>query len=84
MQEKAEKALYEAVLVKKKDITLLLAEQDYTAVLTHLADLQVSLDTFFAEVMVMVDDAKLKNNRLALLAILQGLLTSVADIAQLS
>lgn len=84
LKENAEKVLYETVLAKKTDISPLLAKQDYTAVLTSLAGLQTPLDIFFAEVMVMVDDMEMKNNRLALLEMLHDLFTSVADIAQLA
>ena len=84
LEEKAEKTLYEAVGSKQKTIAPLLAAKDYTATLSSLADLQVPLDTFFADVMVMVDDVEVKNNRLALLKTVHDLFATVADIAQLS
>jgi glycyl-tRNA synthetase beta chain len=41
------------------------------------------VDAFFDGVMVMADDAALRNNRLALLAQLRALFLQVADISQL-
>jgi len=55
----------------------------YHEALKELATLKSSVDYFFNTVMVMVDNQKLRNNRLALLKKLQELLCSVADIAYL-
>ena len=84
LQEDAEKELYKLVLAKQKMIAPLLLAKDYTAILTNLVDLQMPLDTFFTEVMVMADDLEVKNNRLALLKMLHNLFFTVADIGQLS
>ncbi|CFO38859.1 glycyl-tRNA synthetase subunit beta [Bordetella pertussis] len=42
------------------------------------------MDAFFADVMVMADDAALRANRLALLGQLHGLMNQVADISRLA
>ena len=46
--------------------------------------LREAVDTFFDGVMVMADDAALRDNRLALLAELHGLMNRVADISKLA
>jgi len=56
---------------------------DYTPALTQLAGLRNSVDTFFDQVMVMVDDDALRANRLALLRNLAGLFLRVADLSRL-
>ena len=55
----------------------------YVARLTALAGLRDHVDAFFDEVMVMCDDAALKNNRLALLSELRQSFLAVADISRL-
>ena len=57
---------------------------DYPAMLLVLAQLQVPVDTFFAEVMVMSDDPILRDNRLALLHQAAQLFLQVADLSVLS
>ena len=57
---------------------------DYASALTSLATLQKSVDQFFDDVMVMVDDDAVKMNRLILLTQLRTLFLKVADISLLS
>lgn len=59
------------------------ARQDYTGVLRELAGLRSDVDAFFDAVMVMADDEGLRRNRLVLLASLEALFLSVADISLL-
>jgi glycyl-tRNA synthetase beta chain len=56
---------------------------DYSAALSRLAQLRPEVDAFFDRVMVMVDDAPMRANRLALLASLESLFLGVADISRL-
>jgi len=46
-----------------------------------LADLQAAIDCFFDEVMVMVEDLPVRNNRIALLQQLRQLFLEIADIS---
>lgn len=57
--------------------------EDYFASLTQLATLQKPVANFFDNVMVMDEDEKLRNNRLALLAALRQLFLQIADISLL-
>lgn len=57
---------------------------DYQQALVLLAPLKPQVDAFFESVMVMDEDLALRNNRLALLSHLHGLMNRVADISQLA
>ena len=56
---------------------------DYASKLKNLAGLREPVDAFFEGVMVNAEDAKVRNNRLALLRQLDVLCREVADISQL-
>jgi glycyl-tRNA synthetase beta chain len=83
LQDAAEKLLLEEVLAARKDLAASLAARDYTAAMQRLAALRVPVDRFFDEVMVMAEDAALRQNRLGLLAMIEGLFLDVADISRL-
>ncbi|MGL6159787.1 glycine--tRNA ligase subunit beta [Microbulbifer sp.] len=83
LQEDAEKALYAAIQDARTQVEPLYAEALYTEGLAGLAGLRETVDSFFDHVMVMTDDEKLRDNRLALLAQLRALFLEVADISLL-
>lgn len=80
----AEKILSKALTTKSKEVERLYEKSDYTNALSVLSDLKKPIDDFFDTVMIMVDDEKKKQNRLALLSSIHQLLSKVADIAALS
>jgi glycyl-tRNA synthetase beta chain len=82
--EPAETVLFESVVKARQAVAPLLESRDYTNVLTTLADLRDPVDGFFDDVMVMTDDAALRNNRLALLGELHAMFLNVADVSRLS
>ena len=82
--EPAEKTLAESITRMSLLSEPLLASRDYTNVLKNLATLRDPIDGFFNDVMVMVDDPALRNNRLSLLSKLRTLFVNVADIAQMA
>lgn len=82
--EPAETVLFESVVKAREAVAPLLESRDYTNVLTTLADLRDPVDGFFDDVMVMTDDAALRNNRLALLGELRAMFLNVADVSRLS
>jgi len=82
--EPAEKALAEAFARTSPQAQQLLAAGDYAGSLKALAPLKLPVDQFFDDVMVNVDDAKLRANRLALLAQLRAQMNRVADLALLA
>lgn len=81
LQLEAEQALAAAVQYQDNKVMPLFAAGEYEAALLSLAELREPVDKFFDEVMVMADDAALKNNRLALLNRLRGLFLRVADLS---
>ena len=81
--EPAEKALFDQVKTMEASVAKLYSAGDYGNILSQLANLRAPVDDFFEQVMVMVDNAALKANRLCLLARLQILLQGVADISLL-
>jgi glycyl-tRNA synthetase beta chain len=60
------------------------AAQDYAGMLQTLAMLKGPVDAFFDGVMVMTDDARLRDNRIALLAQLRDTMNRIADISKLA
>jgi glycyl-tRNA synthetase beta chain len=80
----AESALAEAVEAAIGDTDDALRRHDYVSVLTRLARLRPQVDAFFDTVMVNVDDAAVRANRLALLKRLADRFGAVAAIEQLS
>jgi glycyl-tRNA synthetase beta chain len=82
--EDAERALADAVASAIADTDPLLEQRNYTGTLARLAQLRPVVDTFFDKVMVNVDDAAVRRNRLALLQRLSDRLGSVAAIEYLS
>ena len=84
LQEDAEKALFAATEGLQAAIANAMNEQNFKAALSQLATLRAPVDAFFDGVMVMADDAALKQNRLNLLHQLNLQLNAVADIALLN
>ncbi|MCC4833998.1 glycine--tRNA ligase subunit beta [Shewanella sp. 10N.7] len=81
--ESAEKALADKLVALQPQLAPLFAAANYQEALALLANLRESVDTFFEDVMVMADDAALKNNRLALLNSLREQFLHAADISLL-
>jgi glycyl-tRNA synthetase beta chain len=84
LREPAERALFEALQKSARDAHALLDRGDYTGYLRTFAVLKTPVDAFFDGVMVMVEDAELRRNRLALLAELREAMNRVADISRLA
>ncbi len=84
LNEAAEVALYWTLGEVKQRADIAFDAGDYTASLKALAALKVPVDAFFNDVMVNVEDIKLRNNRLALLANLHEAMNRVADLSKLS
>lgn len=83
LAEEAEQKLYQALTELTEAVDPLLASSDYEPALQQLASLRAPVDAFFDDVMVMVEDTKLRDNRIALLNQLHGMFLQVADISRL-
>jgi glycyl-tRNA synthetase beta chain len=84
LKETAEDGLYSAMARLKPQVDDAFARGDFTGTLKALAHLRQNVDAFFNDVMVMADDEQLRNNRIALLSNLHGMLNQVADISKLA
>ncbi len=83
LQQAEEQALFAASQALQPKIDAALAAQDFQTALTELAAIKPQVDAFFDCVMVMADDAAVKQNRLNLLNQLAAQMNAVADIALL-
>jgi len=83
LQEDAEKELNSVLTKLGSKVQGLIDQAKYQDALTELSTLRASVDQFFDDVMVMADDEKLKNNRIALLNKLHHLFMQIADISKL-
>lgn len=84
LQEPAEQQLAQQVAAMRAQLAPFFENRQYKEALAALAGLRAAVDLFFDKVMVMVDDPKVRANRLALLAGLRDLFWEVADISQLA
>ena len=82
--EPAERDLFAALHSATPIASSRFAEKDFAGYLKSFAMLKAPVDAFFDSVMVMADDADLRNNRLALLQDLRGAMNKVADISKLA
>jgi len=80
----AEQFLFEALASIEPRVDAAVQRGDYVGALEDLAGLRAPVDAFFTDVMVMVDDAALRSNRLALLERLAARFDAVADISRLA
>ncbi|GIK25204.1 MAG: glycine--tRNA ligase subunit beta [Rhodocyclaceae bacterium] len=84
LKEPAEVALNAALAGVKPKADAAFERGDYAASLQSLAALKGPVDEFFDHVMVNVEDAALRANRLGLLATLHAAMNRVADLSRLS
>ncbi|MGX9774702.1 glycine--tRNA ligase subunit beta [Janthinobacterium aestuarii] len=84
LQDEAEKKLAASVSRVQPEVDAAFAKGDFTSTLQTLAQLRDDVDGFFNDVMVMAEDVALRNNRLALLSSLHGMMNRVADISKLA
>ncbi len=82
--EPAERALHGQTVGLRAEVGPLLAAGEYLRALRHIAALRPVVDMFFDEVLVMAEDANLRENRLALLAEVAQLFTRIADFTRIA
>ncbi|WP_440895871.1 glycine--tRNA ligase subunit beta [Amphibacillus sp. Q70] len=75
----SEQELYEAYQSIEADYRLKMEQGEYSAALQLLESLTPTIELFFDQTMVMVDDSKIKNNRIALLNHIAKLINLFAD-----
>ena len=84
MTESAERTLYEVANSLVDTLQGHAEAREHDAALAALTELAQPLERFFDQVMVMADDQRVRENRLALLQKLAGLMSSVGDLSQLN
>ncbi|MGB9149362.1 MAG: glycine--tRNA ligase subunit beta [Burkholderiales bacterium] len=84
MADAAEKNLFDAVRKLSPQVSAHMQNHHYTGALKELAGVRGEVDKFFEDVMVMHEDPAVRNNRIALLRELDGLMNQVADISKLA
>jgi len=82
--EDAEKVLFTALQSAQSEVSRLIEDLSYDEVLASLSVLKTPLNNFFDDVMIMVDDGKIKSNRVALVGKARQLFLSVADVSVLA
>jgi glycyl-tRNA synthetase beta chain len=84
LKEEVEKSLYAAVCSAEEVVPGLIKDAKYKDALETLVKLKAPIDAFFTGVMVMVEDAALRRNRLALLVRVRNLFRLYADFSKVN
>jgi glycyl-tRNA synthetase beta chain len=83
LQEPAEKVLATQVPDTAKVVAQLSGERNYQQALVAVSRLRPAIDSFFDKVMVMVDDDRIRSNRLSLLQTLLKEFSTIADFSEI-
>ncbi len=83
LQEAAEKELASQIPRAAQLVETLRNQKNYDGALLEISKLRPAVDTFFDKVMVMVDDERVRANRLALLQALVKEFTTIADFSEI-
>ena len=83
LTEDSEKQLAAAIPETAAAVRKLREEKNYSAALAHISRLRQPVDLFFDKVMVMVDDERVRANRLALLRDLLSEFSTIADFSEI-
>jgi glycyl-tRNA synthetase beta chain len=81
--EDAERELAALIPPTAERVRTLRAERNYDQALLEIAKLRPAVDKFFDKVMVMVDDERVRANRLALLETLVKEFSTIADFSEI-
>ncbi len=84
LTESAEQKLHAAYLTVRGEAAPLLAASDYEGALGVILKMKEPVDTFFEEVMVMAEDAKVRANRLNLLTAIAQLFLQIGDFSKMN
>jgi glycyl-tRNA synthetase beta chain len=81
--EKQERELHSTFSIIKENVEPMISKGDFSQAQNIIFKIQPSLNTFFDRVLVMAEEKKLKQNRLALLQAISRLLLQMADYSQI-
>ena len=83
LNEPAEKKLFEAYLKVREPVLRHTQNKEFRQALEKIVEIKPAVDGFFDEVMVMVEDVSLRNNRLHLLHQIFSLFSGLADFSRI-
>lgn len=83
IKETAEKSLLQKGKAMSSKLEAMIEQKAYTQVLELLLEMRPVIDKFFDDVLVMCKDAKLRNNRLALVSFINTLFLQFADFSKI-
>jgi glycyl-tRNA synthetase beta chain len=83
LSEPAERELYAAAQKIREESTRKKRERKYRAALEIISELRPAVDLFFDRVLVMVEEEKIRKNRIALLGTLLREFSTIADFSEL-
>ncbi|MEI6126713.1 MAG: glycine--tRNA ligase subunit beta, partial [Pseudomonadota bacterium] len=83
-EHEAEKKLYQKYLAMRDRVTELMAQRMYVQALQMISTIREPVDNFFDNVLVMADDMKVRQNRVALLHEVNSLFTGFADFSKIA
>ena len=76
-----EKILFEIYRESKTEIEKLAINNNYIQACSKIIEMKPVIDNYFEKVLVMAEDDKIKENRIALLQCLNELLSKIADFS---
>ncbi len=82
-EKPAETNLLKKVRSIEEDVNHLLASGDYSKALARIVEIKPEVDAFFDDVMVNVEDEAVRDNRKALLSVIAGLFSQIADFSKI-
>lgn len=83
IKERAEKVLMQMREKVKPNLETMIEQKKYPDVLKLLLEMRPAIDKFFDDVLVMCEDKKLRENRLALVSSINELFLKFADFSQI-
>jgi len=83
LENPVERRLSELSDAVSEQIDEMIAGREYRRALESFAGMAPELETFFGEVMVMVDDESLRKNRLSLLRKIGSAVNKIADVTKI-
>jgi glycyl-tRNA synthetase beta chain len=83
LTDPAERALFAALDRSNGLVAAALKEENFAAAMRHMAALRVPVDAFFESVKVNAEDAKIRENRLHLLAALRAAVHQIGDFSKI-
>lgn len=84
LTEKEEKELYQKYREVEEEVEKYIEENNYKEALNRLLALKRYIDNFFDNVMVMVKDDSIRNNRLSLMKLIDNTFRKIADFTKIT